>query len=95
MPGEIEVKDYLDEIVAAIRHDQGLIRTDLKVAIERIGFALEKLEATVVAGANNHEKRITILERAWANYQGRFWALGVGLGIVIILANFVFARYLA
>ena len=43
----------------------------------------DRMDANIQSMAS----RIEIMERAWANLTGRLWSLGVGLGIVVILAN--------
>ena len=80
-PEEITMAQYIEACL-------GPIREDIKAVLRSV----EKLEVAVTKQFDNHEKRITALEKAWANYQGRFWALGVGLGLVIIVADYVFKR---
>ena len=38
------------------------------------------------------ELRLSHLETSRANLEGRLWALGVGLSILVVAVNFVFAN---
>lgn len=94
MPPEIEIKDYMDALVIGLRREQDAALKEYNVSIERVLVSLERVETTVSKQLEAHESRIVIIEKSLSNYQGRLWMLGAGITVVIIAANFVFARFL-
>lgn len=40
-----------------------------------------------------HESRLTALENSKANLEGRLWALGIGLGLLIVATQFIFGNF--
>ena len=61
--------------------------------IDAMAERMEKLEGALLsrieANANESNRRLTVLERAGANLEGRMWALGVGITLVVVVVNIV------
>ena len=59
--------------------------------IDAMAERMEKLEGALLsrmeANANESNRRLTVLERAGANLEGRMWALGVGITLVVVVVN--------
>jgi len=75
---QVTLEKYLEACLSPIRED---IKTVLKGVAE--------LRQEIKESHLDHEERIKELEKFKDNLNGRLWALGVGLGIVVILANYL------
>lgn len=81
----------LNELRAEVVSDRGLLvrREFLDATLESMEKALEARRVSDKAALERLAEDIRSIQKADANLQGRLWALGVGLTIVVVVVNVV------
>lgn len=80
-------RDMLDAQMSAMNSSS---EQDVRLLSERIDRETTSISARITALTKTIDDRLKILETASANMAGRLWALGVALGLLIIVANLFF-----
>jgi hypothetical protein len=61
----------------------------LESKVDQIAQGLRQHDLSDTASHEQHEVRLRILETFRSNYEGRFWALGVGMAILVVVLQFL------
>lgn len=80
-------RDMMDQRIAAIisRAEQ-----DMRAITERIDRETLAVHVRITDLTTSFDTRIKVIENLNSNMNGRFWALGVGLGLLVVVMNFIF-----